>query len=96
MILEPEALDEVAAAAAWYDDQRTGLGEDLVAALDDVLERIEREPESFPRDRFDERTRRAHLARFPYAAIFVVHQGEVRVIAFCHAKRRPGYWRGRV
>ncbi len=34
--------------------------------------------------------RRALLARFPYALVFLVREDEVRVLAVAHAKRRPG------
>jgi plasmid stabilization system protein ParE len=40
--------------------------------------------------------RRALLARFPYALVFLVREDEVRVLAVAHAKRRPGYWLSRV
>jgi plasmid stabilization system protein ParE len=92
MILEPEAREELLAAATWYDDQRVGLGDEFLNAIDEVLERIAAAPFSYPRDRFDERARRALVGRFPYAVVFVVQGDEVRVVAFVHAKRLPGYW----
>ncbi len=56
-------------------------------------------PRSFPRLRDVHVTieiRRALLARFPYALVFLVREDEVRVLAVAHAKRRPGYWLSRV
>jgi toxin ParE1/3/4 len=96
MILEPEAAEELLAAATWYDDQRAGLGDEFLSAIDEVLERVAVAPLSYPRDRFDERARRGLVARFPYSVVFVVHGDEVRVVAFVHAKRLPGYWTKRV
>jgi hypothetical protein len=96
MIVEPEAGEELFAAAAWYDDQRPGLGDEFLSAIDDVLGRVAVAPLSYPQDRFDERARRALVARFPFAIVFVVQDGEIRVIAFVHAKRLPDYWTKRV
>jgi hypothetical protein len=55
------------AGAQWYDDQREGLGGELLEAADAALLRVEEAPMSFPRDRFDDRARRALVSRFPYA-----------------------------
>ena len=96
MIVESEAREELLAAALWYDDQREGLGSDLLNLVDQVLTRVAEAPESFASDRFDTRVRRALVPRFPYTVVFVVHEQEVRIIAFAHAKRLPGYWLGRV
>jgi hypothetical protein len=96
MIIEPEAQEELLVAAEWYDDQREGLGGELLEAVDAALLRVEEAPMSFPRDRFDDRARRALVSRFPYAVVFVVHEGEMRVVAFAHAKKLPGYWSRRV
>ena len=87
MIVESEAGEELFAAAAWYDDQRSGLGDEFLAAVDEVLERVAVAPLSYPKDRFDERARRALVTRFPFAAAFVVEDGEIRVIALGPARR---------
>ena len=96
MIIDAEAEQELLEAAAWYDGQRGGLGDELLAAIDSLLVHVSEAPDSFPTDRFDARARRAILERFPYAVVFVAHEGEVRVVAFAHSKRRPLYWQGRL
>ena len=40
-------------------------------------------------------TRRVVLKKFPYFIVFFDWQDEVYVVAVAHAKRRPGYWKGR-
>lgn len=40
--------------------------------------------------------RRLLIERFPYSVVFVQHGNDVRVLAFAHHKRRPGYWRNRM
>jgi plasmid stabilization system protein ParE len=97
--LAPEALAEVDEAARWYDDHRPGLGRELLAELEAVLSRVGDTPTSFPRlrDIPDElEVRRCLLSRFPYGVVFTVLSKCVRVIAFAHLKRQPGYWLTRV
>ena len=96
MIIEDEARDELFVAAAWYDDQRRGLGDEFLEAIDEALDRVAAAPLSYPQDRCYERARRALLVRFPFAVVFVVHNDDVRVVAFAHAKRLPNYWTKRV
>jgi hypothetical protein len=36
------------------------------------------------------------LAWFPYSVIFQEKEDIVLIVAVAHAKRRPGYWRGRI
>jgi plasmid stabilization system protein ParE len=96
MILEPEARDELLAAADWYEDQRRGLGDEFLDAIDAMVERIAAAPLSFPVDPLDQRARRALVTRFPFAIVFLVVDEDVRIVAFAHAKRLPDYWTKRV
>jgi plasmid stabilization system protein ParE len=96
MIVELEAREELLAAAEWYEEQRAGLGDELLSAIDAALVRVESSPTAFPPDPFDDRARRALLPRFPYVIVFVLHEDTVRVVAFAHTKRLPGYWTSRV
>jgi hypothetical protein len=36
------------------------------------------------------------MKRFPYAVIFQEKEEVIFVVAISHAKRRPGYWAGRL
>lgn len=97
---DPAAVSEVDEAAEYYDRQREGLSADLLFELKKTLEAVETRPLSFPRLQDvpdDLRLRRALLHRFPFALIFLeLPSGKLRVIAFPHARRRPGYWLWRV
>ena len=35
------------------------------------------------------------LHRFPYSIVYRTEADSVRIVAFAHHSRRPGYWRGR-
>jgi plasmid stabilization system protein ParE len=97
--LSPEAVDEVAEAAAWYQGRRPGLEVEFLAEFEGVLPLIENSPASFSRvpdlpAGFV--IRRALLPRFPYAVVFMDLGTEIRVLAVAHARREPGYWLNRV
>jgi len=85
MIVELEAREELLAAAEWYDDQRDGLGDEFLSAVDAALIQVATSPTAFPRDPFDDRARRALLSRFPYAVVFVQHEGN----GGCLSRSRP-------
>jgi hypothetical protein len=36
------------------------------------------------------------LAKFPYSVIYKEKDEVILIVAVAHAKRRPGYWRGRI
>jgi toxin ParE1/3/4 len=98
--LSAEALDEIDEAVVWYDKRRDGLGADLLSEVDRALEQVDARPQSFARLRDlpeDLTVRRALLDRFPFALVFLeVQEGSIRVVAFAHTKRQPGYWLSRV
>jgi len=95
----PEVPDELAAAVLWYEARRQGLGREFLDEVQATLPLVDERPRSFPRLQAVDATleiRRALLARFPYALVFLVREDEVRVLAVAHARRRPGYWLSRV
>lgn len=100
--LHPEARSELRAAALWYDEQRPRLGDELIAEVTQMMQRIEEAPGSFPlwpgvpaarQARLP--IRRAVLQRFPYAIAIEPHEGYVRILAIAHTRRKPLYWIGR-
>jgi toxin ParE1/3/4 len=97
--VEPEAKQELAAAAAWYEERREGLGRELVAEVDAVFTAIARNPVRFPlypQVEPELRVRRAGARRFPYSIAFIELATAVRVLAVAHERRRPGYWIARL
>jgi toxin ParE1/3/4 len=97
--VEPEAKEELAAAAAWYETRREGLGHELIVEVDALFAAIARNPARFPlypRVSAQLGVRRAVSGRFPYAVAFIDVRSAIRVIAVAHERRRPGYWAGRL
>ena len=94
--LHPEARAELRSAALWYDERRTGLGDEFIAEVSATLDRIGNAPESYlawPGTRaVDPLIRKATVQRFPYLIAFEKHEQHLLVLAVAHAKRRPLYW----
>ncbi|MEK6633500.1 MAG: type II toxin-antitoxin system RelE/ParE family toxin [Nitrospirota bacterium] len=94
LILAPEAEQDIAEAYGWYEDQRSGLGEEFLSCVDACIEVICRAPEMCVV--FHEHYRRGLVRRFPYA-VFYEHGGStVTVYAVFHASRDPNKWRQRL
>ena len=97
--LAPEAVEELADSAVWYESRQPGLAAKFLDEFERTLVLITSRPASFPRFLDmppDLDIRRALLPRFPYALVFMELGGEVRVLAVAHVKRQPGYWLNRV
>lgn len=93
------AAEEAAEAAAWYENERPGLGSAFAHAVDEALDLLEEEIvplTSLPGEAAARDVKRLMLKRFPYAVIVRESDTEVFVVAFAHQARRPGYWRARL
>lgn len=96
---EPEASAELEDAAVWYNGQRPRLGVEFVEAVDAALRQVARWPEIgriVPGLPNDMPARRFPVARFPYHVVYLEWQGVIRLLAFAHDRRLPGYWFSRV
>jgi toxin ParE2 len=85
---------EVDEAVAYFDEQRSGLGDrfeqDLLATVNFLTEH------PLSGKALTERVRRFRLRTFRYNVIYVVDGQEVVIVAVAHHRRRPGYWRSRL
>jgi len=91
--LHPEAVSEARAAYAWYAARSALAAAFFLAELDDAVARVQESPDAW--STYVEATRRYLLRRFPYFVVYRVSPGRVEILAVAHARRRPGYWRGR-
>ena len=91
--LRPEAEADIEDAAAWYDRQRKGLGQEF---LDDVLvalDTISENPNIYPV--VYKQSRRPVVRRFPFGIFYRVDEGSVVVLAVMHGSRHPRRWKKR-
>ena len=89
----PLAADEAQAAERWYRERNETASGRFQRELDRAIERISERPEAGSPYLSD--TRRALLRRYPFFVVYRVRRDEVQIVAVAHARRRPGYWRGR-
>jgi plasmid stabilization system protein ParE len=94
IIVRPEAEADIAAAFAWYEEQRAGLGTDFLDEIERCFQRIEDHPEAY--SIAYRRYRRALTRRFPYKVFYVVEQDFVSIVAVIHAARHPQRWVSRL
>lgn len=91
LTFRPAARRELEAAALWYEGERRGLGEDLLAEVEQSLELVRSHPERFPD--VHRGLRRIRVKRFPYSVIYRVAGDAVIVHAVFHARRDPSVWK---
>ena len=94
-----EAAQEAAEAVRWYERERPGLGAEFETAIDLALDLLEVDPVPFvpaAGEAGKRGVRRLILRRFPFDLIFLQSPTHVRIVAFAHHSRRPGYWRRRI
>ena len=95
---DAEAESELAATFCWYEEQRPGLGANLLLAVDAAVTTIVESPAAHglvPDLPAALAVRRVRVRRFPYSLPFVELKDEIRVLALAHDRRRPRYWHRR-
>jgi toxin ParE1/3/4 len=94
VVLAPEVEQDVTEAFAWYEDQRSGLGEKFLANVEAALEAIRHNPEVYAA--VYENYRRGFVRRFPYSIPYEYSGTTATVYCIIHAARDPAKWRKRV
>jgi plasmid stabilization system protein ParE len=92
--IAPEAIQDVEEGYAWYESQRSGLGEEFLGCVDACLQSICRMPEL--REVVHENCRRALVRRFPYAVFYESASDTVTVYCVFQTSRDPKKWRERL
>jgi len=81
---------DLAGAVGWYEDQRAGLGEEFLGAVEASFDAIQEFPEMFAP--LHGEVRRAVVSRFPYAVFYRIEPKRVVVLAVLHMARDPKLW----
>ena len=89
----PLARTEYEAAIAWYEDARSGLGDNFETEVQAVLDEASASPLRYPVADGD--VREAPVSGFPYCVYYRVRPGKLIVLAVYHQSRDPNGWRGR-
>ncbi len=97
--IHPSANAEVDEAAARYDAQTTGVGNDFIVAAGVAARSAMRRPRigsPVPIESQVGEVRRVRVVGFPYQVVYAVLPDDVIVLAVAHNHRRPGYWASRL
>ena len=95
IVIHDDAGSELEEDAARYEQRQAELGADLLEEATRALVTISEAPRVWPFARRSKTVRRFHLTRFPYTVFYLIHEDELRIVAFAHMRKRPGYWRSR-
>ncbi len=92
--LRPEAEQDLADAAAWYEEQLPGLANRFLDEALNTFSAIAEAPLKYPILHRD--TRRTLIHRFPFGVFFRVESTAIMVLAVMHGSRNPRRWKARV
>ena len=90
----PEAVAELLAQAAYYEERVAGLGERLFDQVESAIRLVASMPGIGSPHRHD--TRRVFPKDFPLSIVYRETSDSIVILAIAPFKRKPGYWRGRV
>jgi plasmid stabilization system protein ParE len=93
VVSHPEADQELEAAALWYNQQQSGLGEHFLTEFESTLRRIVAQPQRWRILQGDNRKLNFH--RFPYAIVYSLRGDTLFIKAVMHLHRHPFYWKAR-
>ncbi|TAL45310.1 MAG: type II toxin-antitoxin system RelE/ParE family toxin [Methylovulum sp.] len=85
---------ELQAAMDYYNLQKSGLGQEFLAEIKAMIDRITNFPEAW--QPLSRRTRRCLSRRFPYGIIYQIRDDEILIIAVSHLHQKPMYWQDRL
>lgn len=96
VIFRLAAVEDLVAAAAWYETHASGLGEDLIEEILAAVRRAQRNPELFRVIHRDENIRRMLANRFPYRIFFSIVDETLYVHAILHGACHDRRWTDRL
>lgn len=89
VVFQQSARTEFLAAADWYEQRRTGLGESFVASVQKVLDRMASQPDFYPKAFKD--IHEALVFGYPYCVYYREARDHILVIAVFHSARDPPF-----
>ena len=89
-----DAAREAIDAAAYYNSEREGLGDDFREEVQSGVARILESPLTWPLQYKD--VRRYRLNRVPDGIYYRIRDDAIEVVAVMHLHRKPLYWRHRL
>jgi hypothetical protein len=94
----PDAAEELALAATWYDERGEGLGSRFLDEVESATGHVDEQPDSgspWLSPGVPSGVRRVQVKGFPFRVVYVMRACVV-VVAVAHERRRPDYWVARL
>lgn len=91
--VRPEAENDLADAAEWYEKQQARLGHQFLDEARTSFSAITENPLLFPI--VHRNTRRALMRRFPFGIYYRIESTTLVIIAVMHGSRHPRRWKSR-
>jgi len=85
--LKEYAKIEIIEAYFYYEEKRTGLGEEFLEHLDTYFERIVANPKHFPQKR--KPYREAFIKRFPFLIIYEIEKNKIIIYSVFNTWQNP-------
>ncbi len=89
-----EAQDDIAVAALWYENERKGLGEGFINAVEKSLRSITKTPLLYPVKR--QGCRAALLKKFPFVIYYKIFPDSIIIVTVLHTAKSPESWIDRI
>ena len=92
-VFRPQAAQDIESAHGWYERERAGLGDELLAEIRTTVQSVLAMPEAYPV--ISRQTRRALIHRFPYGLFYRIVDDTIVFVACFHTSRNPALWKRR-
>ncbi|MDB5284243.1 MAG: addiction module toxin RelE [Bacteroidota bacterium] len=89
----PDVEFDLQEAYDYYEEQRGGLGDELLLSIEASIEYITRQPGHFAI--VSSHTRRCITKRFPFGVFYFIEGGKIFITAVLHLSRNPKIWKNR-
>ncbi len=93
IFFHPAAESEMINAAEWYETQQTNLGKRFLTTVQEAINRLSLQPDSYPL--VESNVQRCLTKTFPFGVLFRTKPYHVEIIAVMHLHRNPNYWKNR-
>ncbi len=91
--LRTRATKDIGEAFEWYEEKRTGLGEEFLLCVDDAILMIQQNPKLFE-EKYPQISK-CNLRKFPSSIYYRIYKKQVAILAVYHQSRNPRRWRKR-
>src|SRR3954468_8431948 len=88
------AANELICSAKLYERRVPNLGEAFLSTVEEMLPKIQRNPELGKPGQLGTRSRKTK--RFPFRIVYLEQPGRFWIVAVAHLSRRPNYWTRRL